>query len=552
MSNRNNKIRGPTSALTTFLKSKGINARNINAYGRIVQEGNDAAPAEPVIESPLPVDTVEEVEEQVESVVEIPRKRKSKPKKAKKKKKEENSSDLELDLPTREVKYSKNCLNCLKEIPEFYSRNSINLCNECSEAIYKKAKSNDKLPKIKRNTLWKIPDEFVVLKDKNESNFPTLVTICIKVLMDHLDHISDLGDLPQSVLLKISKIVGRYRKLDSRVLKLLINASLDEVYLPDCNQLLENDFNLIFNTCQSASIVNLSFCCKLQHSLANLPLMMRNITNLRIHGAYLATDEQWASCLSQLNELVVLDLSHASKFGILGTTALQSISTLMDLSITYTTVFNDKCLLLLKGYQLRFLNLSWPTLQLQNESIIDVIKTFGPTLEGLYLDGYSNMDDSVLLNGIAPYCVSLKQLSISQSKVTDEGIYRLLDSLNLKLDSINLMKCDLLTSECIILLLKEFGKTISNLNLNGLQQISTDVFVAMAKYCPSLIQLDVSWCLSFNDLSFQTLKNNCDYIEYITCFGCNELTTTVVQKQYNLKGKQIRVLGTEFQHLMQQ
>ena len=567
--NRNsNKIRGPTSALTSFLRSKGINARNINAYGTSVTgnaANNETDPVQPTTEPEAPSLEPEEIqevvveiqpEEQVQEQTSVKRKAplKKSAKKKKEKKADDESSDYEIE-PAREVKYSQNCLKCLSEISKYYERKSINLCNDCADAVRKVAKSKSPRSKDKNLQLWQIPDEFIVLKESiYDSDFPSLVTICIKTLIENLDNVEDFGDLPEPVLLKMSKLICRYRKLDSRVLLLLIHAGLDQIYFPDCNQLIENDFSCIFNTCQFATSLDISFCSKLRNSLHSLNTMIPNLYKVAINGAYLASDEDWSIFFSGAMNLEIVHIAHASKLSLLAVTSLVESNKqnhrLFDLRLTSTNALNSECVNELKQLQsLDILDLSWTFDKVDESAWISLLKQLGPQLKELYLEGIPNLSDAVINEGIAPYCVSLTHLSLAEAiNITVEAGFHLLDSLQLKLKYLNLRGCDF-NDAFIIRVLAVFGKELEYLNINKCRKLTEDVHVAIAKQCRRLKQLDTSY-LPLNDISFYTLKDNCEDLQYITCFGCIGITEEIAKAHYNRNGNRMHILGSEYQHLM--
>eukprot|EP00835_Amoeboradix_gromovi_P000631 NODE_23_length_38171_cov_0.318108.p7 type:complete len:558 gc:universal NODE_23_length_38171_cov_0.318108:31811-33484(+) len=548
-----NVVKGPTSALTSFLRSRGINARNMNAYRTNIESEplpvNTELPQSPEVEVVAEVEAVAEVE--VEQT-QVPAKRRNSSKKPAKKSKDDESSDFEIDVPRRLLKYSISCLKCLKTIPKYYERTSINLCNDCDTDLRKVATKSS--AKSKNLRMWQIPDEFLVLKEESD-DFPSLVTICVKMLIDNLDYIEDLGDLPESILHKISKLICRYRKLDSRVLLLFMNANVENIYLPDCNQLVENDFDSIFNICQFATSLNISFCGKLRTGLRDLVLKVPSLTSVKIHGAYLASDDDWSSLFLHSYHFEVLHVAHASKLSVNAIKSLASSSAkyrkLLDLRITQTNLFNSECVELLSGLDyLEILDISHAHGEISDDSLVYMLTHIGPQLKELYLNGFSSLSDEVILKGI-PFCVSLTALSLSDACcVTVEAGYHLLDSLALKLKYLNLQKCDLLGVDAFLIeVIKRYGKELEYLNINGLRNITTDLFVAIAK-CKNLKYLDASFCSDFNDLSFHTLKENCRELEYVTAFGCCDLTEQIAEKHYNANQKEIKILGTEYNHLM--
>eukprot|EP00834_Sanchytrium_tribonematis_P008764 NODE_1169_length_1914_cov_0.435262.p1 type:complete len:445 gc:universal NODE_1169_length_1914_cov_0.435262:446-1780(+) len=423
--NGSNQIRGPTSALTSFLRSKGIVARNINAYGR--------------------VNSLSEPEE------------------------------ILFDIPEREVRYSKCCLKCFIEIPKYYERKSINLCNKCAEDVKNLVRIRSATNTNKLKSIWKIPDEFLVLKEKPEE-FPSLIVRAIKVLIENIDSVEDVGLIPDSALKKVFKLVCRYRKLDSRVLRILLNPLSEEIYLPDCNQLSEADFHFVINSCENAEKIEISFASQLRNGISLFSKFMPSLTQLTIHGAYLASDAEWASLFRGMNCLISVKLYHASKFSKLACESLVKLNNaskkVIELALTDTNHLDGECLTILSALStLETLNLSNPFHMIETEAWVDLLKAVGPNLRELVLNSCSSINDVVLLQGISPFCVSLNYLSLENADISDESLLQTFDSFqthvpNHQFHFLSFQNCHKLSHVSIISILRDFGSSLEYLNIN--------------------------------------------------------------------------------------
>ncbi|KAL1738237.1 hypothetical protein HDZ31DRAFT_70223 [Schizophyllum fasciatum] len=267
MSRRANNVRGPTSALTEFLREAGINATSIarRAATRAAEEaeanGNEAraeagtaqqddAQAAPEPEpdpepEPEPrgnsrrrrraqADTAGYASDELDEPATPAKKRKltkaqetkekAKAKKAAKKKKGDSDSEGEDDLYTAlsgmrgggkpPVGSFANCAKCEKQFTVTKYTMAANpgpgwLCHPCAKAggidPFKKPAA---APKRKRR----------MAEDKKstafeERRFPSLVSICVQIITRNIDNIEALGDIGTMNMQEISKAISKTRGL---------------------------------------------------------------------------------------------------------------------------------------------------------------------------------------------------------------------------------------------------------------------------------------------------------------------------------------------------
>ena len=94
---------------------------------------------------------------------------------------------------------------------------------------------------------------------------------------------------------------------------------------------------------------------------------------------------------------------------------------------------------------------------------------------------------------------------------------------------------------------KQHGKQLSNLVINGLDEIS----IKGLEYCSEMLMhlstIDVSWIRSVDDTFFHTFMSKSKRLQSVRLFGCNQVSKYLLDKVYlNQDGKRIVLYGNEY------
>lgn len=178
-----NRIRGPTSALSSFLREKGIVANNLNPYARAVDQRSAVADAVENQQQPQTLAVEPNAQEEVEEVLEPEMQPQASSSKSKKKRRRNDGSDDEDAFQLARSNHSKKnttrgvqfCANCNRR---FFNPAS-SLCDACSQ-ISKKGAISVQPTKKKRKAV-----NATLLSDSTVA-FPSLKELCINFVAENV------------------------------------------------------------------------------------------------------------------------------------------------------------------------------------------------------------------------------------------------------------------------------------------------------------------------------------------------------------------------------
>jgi DNA repair protein RAD7 len=106
------------------------------------------------------------------------------------------------------------------------------LCTPCGKEMAKEAKATEKAKKpVQRKGRRKI--ESNRLDGLIFRGTKTLQTLCIEKLAKHADDIDEFGDMPESIMNRLSEIFSKKRAMNSTTFKLFLQPDLDKVQIPE-------------------------------------------------------------------------------------------------------------------------------------------------------------------------------------------------------------------------------------------------------------------------------------------------------------------------------
>jgi DNA repair protein RAD7 len=466
-------IRGPQSALTDFLASHNISARQIRddyeqrrrdadqtgadaADATEQQNGNEAVPEEE--EEPSETEEQKKKRKRKESAA-IAKIKKSKAFQQRKRALagepgDDDDDELAFDMYAKSKPAPgqlDNCEICEKRFTVTpYTKTGPNgglLCTKCGKAQEDAKKKDAKAKKapVSRDKRRKVQSN--LLDGLVPHGAKSLLELCIEVsliacslvtsLTDHheqrvadsINDVDEFGDLPPNLLDRLSQILSRRRVLNSRTIDLFLRPELNTVSIYDCGKLETEDFNKIFAFAPKVERLDLRYAGQMKDSVIDY-ILERNVPlrEVRLDSTNLISDAKWREFFikmgSDLESLQLSWLDFAMDNETVAIMAKNCIN-LRRLKLKRCFHLGDEALTHLAALQkLEHLSLAFVT-PVNTENLTNLVGAVGHNLHTLSLRRFQDVDDD-LLRTIHSTCTKLKKLAITYNdRVSDAGFYSL-------------------------------------------------------------------------------------------------------------------------------
>ncbi|KAI8895398.1 hypothetical protein BC833DRAFT_660145, partial [Globomyces pollinis-pini] len=560
--NERQPVRGPTSALSSFLREKGIRIPT-NPYARI-QQANAQSSTNNIESQSNQVESVpvnESVNESVntptvETVATQSTKFKS-TKKSKKKKLDDDDDELLNSMKLGSLKKQKlNQSNLVSDLIQFCqmchrrflieSNNNL-ICQACKVSGKKSNSLVKRSKKKNENMILDLTGEY--------SSLLSLKNMCIKFLADYIDDVEQLGSVHIDTKIHISRIISKERKLNNTNLMVFLGPYEEELHLFDCTYIDSIGFSRIPMLCPNLKKINLSFCGRMTNEiLISIGSGCPNLTSLALSGPYLCSDNSFKTVFSKLPLLQHLKLGFVAKISNGSLQELvQSCPNLETLELFDCPLINDISALmsLTKLSTLKLNSIG----TIEQEVLETILQKLGHQLIELSLNNHENLT-ATLWSTIQQCCTKMEMLSLQNNP----GLYEdekdgieCFTKLKTSLVKLDLSHNHSLTDELMTTVMNIHGPSLTHLNLNSLHHLSATMLMLVAKDCKSLVQVDLSWIRyilyilyhsSLDDPLFLDLMNTATHLEIIKVYGCHQLSPLVLNKPwYNCKSKRILIKG---------
>ncbi|KAK9322394.1 hypothetical protein V1517DRAFT_138407 [Lipomyces orientalis] len=522
------RVRGPNSALTEFLRERGIDANAIrHRYEETIQQQATASSDTVVTvsgSSSTSSSRSHEVETRVSST--------SRSRKRTKKKREYSDDEGELlSRMTRprpgQIDFCAEC-QCRFTVTA-YSKPARDgnglLCHSCGSKYAQEEKQQKKTQISSRKRKKSIA---AALLDKQEFAVPNLQDLCIKIIAKYIDDVEILGDIGDFNMEKIARILSRNRSLKDNTVKLFLGPSIKRLHFWDCSNLCSDSLELIASYCPLLESLTLSMCGQITDKVIDYySTNLRNLHSLTVNGGFLVTSGCWVRFFDTIgSQLVRFSVANTLRFNRNPLEALvrNCSGTLEELSFSRVGSLQDEDIpLLLQLPKLTALELSYMRSAITDDCMIGLLRLVGSQLVALNLDDSGDLSDKFLVEGVRPHCGRLQNLSLALGDgFTDVGVRDLFKDweLNNGLISANFSRCTNVGDEGIQALIDHSAKTLVILNLNSIYNLTSATFRLLASSdCEFLSQLDFGFVHCVGDEEIEVLTERCKSLQLIEAYG---------------------------------
>ncbi|KAG8902903.1 hypothetical protein FRB99_003962 [Tulasnella sp. 403] len=591
-------VRGPSSALTAFLRDQGIDtSRPMNPYRRRDQleeqdnteagsstagPSNAAAPrptaARSNSRSGYNSDNLDESDggdagnrgKKKKSKAELG-KAKAKAAARKRKRGEDDDDD---DYEDEEDEYTAPSRGGVAAGGRPPDVGSFENCAECGKR-FTVATGKDPFKKPAAPRKRKVPAEKrKVVNFEEDDNVKSLATMCIEMLSKHIDDIEALGNIGSLNMDAIAKIICKNRKLTPENVQLfydvrnsdltfmdvtgvwtIVLAPMDHMDLKDCAHAALQPPALMTLASLNPKLesLRLDLCGRMTDEvLGHYATQFTLLRRIELLGPFLVRKEGWAKFLEAVGpRLEGFLVTQSPRFDVSCLEALvQHIppTQLKELRLSEFGNLKDEWLPSLAAFtQLTYLDLSYSTDSLTDEPVVQLLSAVGANLRHLDLSGHVLLTDKVLVDGIGRHTTVLESLSLcALEQLTDVGVAQLFKELppEQRLRHADFTRNHALADEALQALLMHSGSALVELSINSWKETSSELLMDVAQYLPRIVYLDVGWCRGVDDFVVKAVLDGCPDLKTVKCYGCNRVTANCPKRGG------VRIFGVESHSVM--
>ncbi|KAK0230718.1 RNI-like protein [Armillaria fumosa] len=582
-----NNVRGPTSALTEFLRDSGITATTIAR--RAATANRPAAGPSNVSEE------ANDVEADQEDETQVPRRRSrgnrrsgyvsdeldepaspakkqklskaaaTKLKKAKKSKKADKDEDEDEDtytaLPRSMLSATGSsskpavgsfdiCAKCEKQYTVTkYTMEAASgtgyLCHPCAKSSGTDPFKKPPVPRKRKTAAAKR------IVNYEERLFPSLASLCIQIISRYIDDIEALGDIGVLNMEAISKAISKNRSLTSTNAALFYGPENTVLTLYDATKLTPDALQTLAYLNPNLTTLRLDFCGLLSDEVMSVwSTSLPSLVSLQLLGPFLVRPSAWINFFESHPQLECFKITQSPRFDVkcVETLITTSQKTLHTLGLKEVGKMSDEFLdhiKLLKG-QLTYLNISEPSESCSEAAIIEMLSTVASTLTHLDLSNHTEVSDKVLRLGLQPHAEAITSLGLKGlPELTDIGVADFFNSWrdNPPLTFLDISRIHLLNKDALLAILAHSGSSLQELNINGWRDIDNESLEEIGKQARDLKKIDLGFCRGVDDFTVKNIiDGNKGGLQEVKVWGCNR-----VEGKWTVNGKQrhIRVYGIE-------
>ncbi|KIJ13187.1 hypothetical protein PAXINDRAFT_100804 [Paxillus involutus ATCC 200175] len=492
MSRRSNNVRGPTSALTEFLRESGINPATIarrvatrdpnttdaqpppgpsttngtqgaNQGGNIDHEpeNHDSTAAQPTSKrgrnqaaeaSGYASDQLDEPEE--ESPIKKRKSAKGKTTaatKVKAKKKAKGDGDYEGSSEDEYKAVSKSLWSMGGNGGSKPPIGSFEKCGRCEKQFtvtkytmaanpppgylcHQCAKASGvdpfKKPAIPRKR--KAAAEKRELISYEERRFPSLASLCIELIGKHIDDVEALGNIGSVNMDEISKSLAKNRGLTPRNAQLFYDVRNEKLRFYDATNLAPPALETLASLNPNLTHLHLDYCGHLTSPVLDVfSGSLPHLTHLTLLGPFLVRSETWIKFFKARPELRSFRITQSPRFDLECTKSLaENCTKLEELQLKEIAQLNDAFVEPLCALpSLTLLDLSNPDTGIEESGWLQLLERHGSTLASFDPSRHEGFTDEVLHKGIRQYARVLSELKLEGlPSLTDKGVAKFFEN----------------------------------------------------------------------------------------------------------------------------
>nr|GMD92406.1 F-box protein [Ipomoea batatas] len=385
---------------------------------------------------------------------------------------------------------------------------------------------------------------------------PSLLDLSLKFLVQNAEALVSLEGVPDTLRKRLMDLLCDSRRMNIRMLNLLLKGSPTEIRIKDCSWLTEDGFSKSFRDLDGCNlmVLQLDMCGQglldpvLGETIARSSHGLPNLGILSLRGACRLSDSALTSLVASAPLLQSINLGQCS---LLTHSCIEIISNslgglLKELHINECHSIDAMCTIpaLKKLKCLEVLSVAGIQ-TVGDQFVCEIVKECGKNLKELDLADCEKLTD-YSMKVIGDGCANLLSLNISNlQRLTDVGIQFLANGCR-SIQRLNLQRNGF-SDDALAAYLEASGQCLEELSLNHCSKVDQNTALSLAKFSRALVCLDLSWCRRISDEALGLILDSCP-LKLVKLFGCTQITSVSVNGHSNSTVQIVGLRGTLILH----
>lgn len=396
---------------------------------------------------------------------------------------------------------------------------------------------------------------------------PTLQELCIEKIGSNISKWNDetdeqgkqvythirtvLGGISTDNLNNLAKALCKNRALNDHTLQLFLKTDLSHLVFHDCSNVSFEGYKALAVFSPHLTEISLQMCGQLNNeALLYMAEKLPNLKSVKLDGPFLINEATWDQFFQSMSgRLTEFHISNTHRFT---DSSLSSLlrhcgEQLVSLHFCRLDSISNYALIpqYLQNPQFHTLGIEYPYNEedVSDMLVMQLLEQVGSHLRSLSLNGCLELTDNAVVNGLAIFLEGNDQLECLQLEelvnITSDSLLYFFKTIPLpRLSRCSLKRCTKLTDDAIVeLLLNPAKDALEDLNLNSLINITRGTFEIMN--CHNLKHLDASFVRCVDDHVVKTVGSQNPSLQLMEVFGDNLISNKAhIREGLTLIGRQ--------------
>ncbi|KAL3232094.1 DNA repair protein RAD7 [Nakaseomyces bracarensis] len=345
-----------------------------------------------------------------------------------------------------------------------------------------------------------------------------------------------LGGVSKENLNNLANALSKNRALNDQTLQLFLKTDLEALTFHDCSKVSYDGYKTLAIFSPHLEKLSLQMCGQLNNeALLYLAEKLPNLKAIHLDGPFLINENTWIEFFELMKgRLEEFKISNTHRFSdkALSSLLVNCGHSLRVLSLVrLDSVFNYALLpQYLNNEQFSSLEIGYPynDEDVSDEVLINILGQVGHTMKKLVITGCTELTDSFIINGIGAFIGEnnqLEELGLEElDQLSNDSLIYLFSQLQFPF----LTKCSFRRSiqigdgTILELLQNSAVQSLKYLDFNSLKDLTKDVLSIIS--CPYLTYIDLAFVRSVDDAIIEKLGNQNPKLQIIEVFGDSLVT----------------------------